>query len=245
MIGRGTTCCRVMNLQGDIVGIVNQLGNRLADYTHDAWGKLYSTNGTLADTLGKYNPLRYRGYVYDSDSGYYYLQSRYYDPEVGRFINADVYASTGQGLLGNNMFAYCNNNPIILSDAQGTAPWPTTVMIREGFYGSYRKKGPSSFHSPQPIPTEYGGDVAVNFRNMIDSISNDPVLITRKGYKWVGLGAKVMNAGFDIIYAPVPTIANEVAGILVIIVGGVIVIFGVDQFVSSADTVVSIARKKE
>ena len=64
--------------------------------------------------------MRYRSYYYDIDSGLYYLQSRYYDPELGRFLNADSYASTGQGLLGCNMFAYCRNNPISRKDASGT-----------------------------------------------------------------------------------------------------------------------------
>lgn len=73
------------------------------EYTYDAWGNLLSTTGGMALTLGAYNPLRYRGYVYDTETGFYYLQSRYYDPELGRFLNADVLVSTGQGLLGNNM----------------------------------------------------------------------------------------------------------------------------------------------
>ena len=68
------------------------------------------------------NPLRYRGYYYDSETGFYYLQSRYYDPELGRFINADDFASTGQGILGNNMFAYCNNNPATYADPEGNLP---------------------------------------------------------------------------------------------------------------------------
>lgn len=75
----------------------------------------------LASTLGTSNPLRYRGYYYDSETGLYYLQSRYYNPEIGRFINADSFASTGQGLLGNNMFAYCLNNPVRYKDTQGHA----------------------------------------------------------------------------------------------------------------------------
>ena len=73
----------------------------------------------MAETLGAVNPLRYRGYVYDSETRFYYLQSRYYDPEIGRFLNADSYASTGQGVLGNNMSAYCLNNPIISADFDG------------------------------------------------------------------------------------------------------------------------------
>ena len=72
--------------------------------------------------LGFYNPLRYRGYVYDNETGLYYLQSRYYDPEICRFLNADALVSTGQGLLGNNMFAYCLNNPVMLVDSLGSQP---------------------------------------------------------------------------------------------------------------------------
>ncbi len=73
----------------------------------------------MASTLGQYNPLRYRGYVYDQETELYYLQSRYYNPEVGRFISSDIYACTGQGLLGNNMFAYCGNNPVSRADSGG------------------------------------------------------------------------------------------------------------------------------
>ena len=90
------------------------------EYAYDAWGNLLSTTGRLARTLGEYNPLRYRGYVYDTETGFYYLQSRYYDPELGRFINTDILVSTGQGVLGNNMFAYCRNNPANRKDTLGT-----------------------------------------------------------------------------------------------------------------------------
>ena len=70
--------------------------------------------------MGLRNPLRYRGYIYDRDTGLYYLQSRYYDPAIGRFINADTYTTTdADGLLSTNMFAYCENNPINRSDPNG------------------------------------------------------------------------------------------------------------------------------
>ena len=85
-------------------------GTKMVEYTYDAWGKLISTTGTLANTLGADNPFRYRGYYYDIETGLYYLMTRYYDPEVCRFISADVYMSTGQGVLGGNMWAYCGNN---------------------------------------------------------------------------------------------------------------------------------------
>ena len=108
----------VTNLQGDVVAILYN-GSPVVQYTYDAWGKVLSITGTMADTIGKYNPLRYRGYVYDTETGFYYVSSRYYDPEIGRFINADAFASTGQGIIGNNMFAYCGNNPVVRADPSG------------------------------------------------------------------------------------------------------------------------------
>ena len=106
----------VLNAQGDVVRIVDGSRNVVASYSYDPWGKLLSSSGTLADI----NPLRYRGYYYDAETGFYYLQSRYYDPEIGRFINADSYASTdATGLLSTNMFAYCENDPVNKSDPDG------------------------------------------------------------------------------------------------------------------------------
>ena len=72
-----------------------------------------------ATHIANINPFRYRGYYYDTETGFYYLQSRYYDPVVGRFLNADAFVSTGQGIVGNNLFAYCNNNPVIYADYKG------------------------------------------------------------------------------------------------------------------------------
>ena len=87
------------------------------------WGKLLSTTGSLAETFGAEQPFRYRGYVYDEETGWYYLQSRYYNPELGRFISADVYLSTGQGVIGHNSYAYCGNNPIVRQDPSGYDWW--------------------------------------------------------------------------------------------------------------------------
>ena len=102
-----------------MVAIIDADGNVKVEYTYDAWGKILSISGPMADTLGAVNPLTYRGYVYDTETDLYYLQSRYYAPAVGRFINADALVSTGQGILGNNMFAYCNNNPCNRVDSKG------------------------------------------------------------------------------------------------------------------------------
>ena len=116
----GTAYFYITNLQGDVTGLLDAAGQPVVAYNYDAWGNSLSITGTMASTLGQLNPLRYRSYVYDEETGLYYLQSRYYDPEVGRFLNADAFASTGQGFLGNNMFAYCNNNSVSFSDSTGS-----------------------------------------------------------------------------------------------------------------------------
>ena len=105
-----------------MVGLVDKNGNTVVSYTYDSWGKPLSTTGSLASTLGADQPFRYRGYIYDNETGWYYLKSRYYNPTVGRFISADIYLSTGQGVLGHNSYAYCNNNPVNLVDDEGDIP---------------------------------------------------------------------------------------------------------------------------
>ncbi len=106
----------VKNLQGDVLQVYRESDNALAaSYSYDSWGNVLTASGPLA----KINPFRYRGYYYDTETWFYYLQSRYYDPSIGRFINADSYISTGTGTLGNNMFAYCNNSPISHKDTTG------------------------------------------------------------------------------------------------------------------------------
>ena len=105
----------ILNLQGDVVGLTDASGTFVAQYTYNAWGEVLTATGNMAGI----NPLRYRGYYYDSETGFYYLQSRYYDPANHRFINADSYASTGQGCIGTNMFAYCLNNPVTATDPTG------------------------------------------------------------------------------------------------------------------------------
>ena len=121
----GTTYYYVLNVQGDVIGLLNANGAIAAKYTYDPWGKVtvQSSNGTTNTSsafIGNINPLRYRGYYYDTETGLYYLQSRYYDPAIGRFINADTYTTTdADGLLSTNMFAYCENNPVNRSDPNG------------------------------------------------------------------------------------------------------------------------------
>ena len=107
------------NLQGDVVGLLDSSGTLVVEYKYDAWGKLLSTTGTLADTLGKRNPFRYRGYVFDEETGLYYLRSRYYIHNIDRFLNADGYVATSEDLLASNMFIYCMNSPTMQYDPVG------------------------------------------------------------------------------------------------------------------------------
>ena len=109
----------VKNLQGDIVKILDEDGQEKADYVYNAWGDIISQSD---DELASINPLRYRGYVYDEDTTLYYLQTRYYDPTTGRFINADntIFIGSSGTAIGDNIYTYCENNPINRSDREGT-----------------------------------------------------------------------------------------------------------------------------
>ncbi|NLD49905.1 MAG: RHS repeat-associated core domain-containing protein [Clostridiaceae bacterium] len=115
----------IRNGQGDIIGLFDGAGSQVVSYSYDTWGKLLSVSASLASTVGQKNPYRYRGYRYDTETGLYYLQSRYYNPEWGRFMNADTtdileaLTNTEDDLLDVNLFAYCLNNPVNYSDPDG------------------------------------------------------------------------------------------------------------------------------
>ncbi len=115
----GTRYLYVKNAQGDITGITDAAGNLVVEYIYDSWGKLLETTGSLAKTVGMKNPFRYRGYYYDIESGLYYVQSRYYDPVTGRFLNADGAVGVNEDMATYNLFVYCGNNPINRYDAGG------------------------------------------------------------------------------------------------------------------------------
>ena len=108
------------NMQGDVVGIYTAAGVLKVSYEYDAWGNCKISSDTSGIDLGNVNPIRYRGYYYDTETGFYYLQSRYYCPKIGRFLNADVQLNGQEGLTGYNLFQYCGSNPIIRSDKSGT-----------------------------------------------------------------------------------------------------------------------------
>lgn len=126
------------NLNGDVVGITDNNGNLIAEYTYDEWGKLLSIttaeeNNEEQLLIAEKNPLRYRGYYYDNETGMYYLQSRYYDPELCRFISADSFNFIkSTSAISVNAYAYCGNNPLIFSDSTGCDfTWKTVFGIIE------------------------------------------------------------------------------------------------------------------
>ena len=138
----------VCNWRGDVIQIYNASGTLIGSYNYDAWGKV-TENATSADTQGitETNPIRYRGYYYDSEAGMYYVNSRYYDPAVKRMINADddsLSTVTPQGLTDKNYFAYCDNNPVTRADGEGDC-WHIIVGAAVG------------------VATQYAFDVIANF----------------------------------------------------------------------------------
>lgn len=118
------------NATGEIVGILDINGNLVVTYTYDAWGKVLTVSGTLAGTVGTINPMRYRDYYLDFETGYYYLQSRYYNPDICRFINSDepsIITLNFGNIVGANLFTYCNNNPVMNIDPTGH--WRVSINV--------------------------------------------------------------------------------------------------------------------
>ena len=123
------------SLQGDVIGLYSTTGAVVAEYTYDPWGKLLSVTDTSGTNIGTLNPLRYRGYYYDTETGFYFLQSRYYDPTVGRFINADDFEVLGvnqENTKQYNLFAYCLNDPVNRCDDNGDLSLPNWAKIAIG-----------------------------------------------------------------------------------------------------------------
>ena len=126
------------NGQGDVIKLIDGSGNTVVEYVYSTWGEQIACTGILATTVGINNPFRYRGYVYDVETGWYYLQSRFYNPETCRFISADIYLSTGQGVLGYNTYAYCLNNPANMSDPSGHKPNDECQEMTDGGSQNYK-----------------------------------------------------------------------------------------------------------
>jgi len=133
VVYNGTAYAYVKSLQGDIVAILDESGNTVVSYGYDAWGAPLWCTGELAETLGKVQPFRYRGYVFDEETGLYYLRSRYYNPQQLRWINSDNIIAVNSGFTAANNYVYCGNSPINRYDANGRS-WKDVVrgLIHRG-----------------------------------------------------------------------------------------------------------------
>lgn len=134
----GTKYTYEKNAQGDITGLIDSTNKEVVTYSYDSWGKLLNIGGTLASTVGAINPLRYRGYYYDTETGMYYLQSRYYNPVIGRFISKDDQNyHENETDIDANLYAYADNNPVMNIDPSGE--W---VQYLSGFKWVSTRTGP-------------------------------------------------------------------------------------------------------
>ncbi len=119
------------NLQSDVIAIQNVNGLTVARYTYDAWGKVTSIKGENI-LIGAINPYRYRGYYFDHETGLYYLQSRYYNPQIGRFINGDAaeFVTVAEKPIGHNLFTYCENDSVIKIDELGFTQYRVDLAVK-------------------------------------------------------------------------------------------------------------------
>ena len=127
------------NLQGDIIGIVDADAKLVAKYTYDCWGQPIITQDNSSCAIATVNPFRYRSYYYDSEIQMYYLQSRYFDPQIGRFVNVDTSDSlqNSKSVLENNLFAYCQNDPVNESDYTGSLLTSIIKKILTGLFKGF------------------------------------------------------------------------------------------------------------
>ena len=183
------------NIQGDVIGIWDNNGNIVAQYNYNAWGKPISvTDGNGNDVssnpshIANINPIRYRGYYYDQETGFYYVGSRYYDPEIGRWINADgVLPSSADSVQGYNLFVYGFNNPINTVDPSGN--WPKWLSNIGNAIVKVAKTVASVFTS---FTAEAGFGTGFRFSGTVSSVN------VSGGYKYDLENVKVNAKGVDI-----------------------------------------------
>ena len=181
----------VCNWRGDVIQIYNASGVLVGSYDYDAWGNV-TENATSADTQGitETNPIRYRGYYYDTETRLYYLKSRYYDPAVKRFLNADGLISTGIEDVCKNMFAYCKNDPVNMADSSGNDPVPAWALhiisgtATESEYAKALSVNPNAWHGSAGYRVRHAIDIArKRQQNLLESAEHHKRGTTNKANK--------------------------------------------------------------
>ena len=168
---------------GDVTGLVDSSNQVVVRYQYNSWGKVTSTQDTSGVSLATLNPFRYRKYVYDPETGLYCLGSRYYDPEVGRFVNADSIkfaAILGRYYVNRqNLYQYCFNNPIMLNDKFGK--WPKVPEWLKDFEKSVKKTanaiGSAIVKTVKAVQFNIGGGLGIGFETQL-KIKNIPIQVS-------------------------------------------------------------------
>ena len=180
------------NIFGDVIAVYDEAGTLLISYTYDAYGQMGSrSHNNGYSTQAYYNPFRYRGYYYDRDISLYYLSTRYYDCRTGRFVSPDSYISTGQGLTGYNMYAYCGDNPVMRVD-------PTGKFWKELWNAFTQKLQQSS-----------GYFVAAAAVSQADTIAPGPADLASAALIIGGVLVCAAIASYDTITAPSPSVSDS------------------------------------
>ena len=186
------------NLQGDVIAVYSDIGTKLVSYTYDAWGNVTTTyhNGG-ASTLAANNPIRYRSYYYDTALQMYYLQSRYYDAKICRFINAD--SALYHSMLGYNLFAYCGNNPINRFDSTGKCYedlWDSDGNpLNDGLFDGITGGGGTYYIGP--------GSAYYNYAVYSRTAVSDALL---GGYYVPNLSSGILNTSYYYVYGAISVI---------------------------------------
>lgn len=177
------------NIFGDIIGILDTNYNEVVTYEYDGWGAISSIVDNSGINLGTINPFRYRSYYYDEENKLYYLNSRYYNPEWGKFINADALI-TGNGLNSNNLYCYCNNEPISQEDSNGYF----VSLIKKGVVGGFISsitKLTSNIVLKKPILEDVGTSFVTGvISGVIDGLFDN---------YFINLGMSIMFETYDVV----------------------------------------------
>mgnify|MGYP003310893357 FL=1 len=201
----GATYVYRKDAQGNIIAIINQAGNVVVEYTYDAWG-----NHTFDDIsgvgLGNLNPFRYRSYYYDIGTKLYFLKTRYYDPEIGRFMTIDgIQFLTSKVSNGLNLYSYCYNNPVYYIDKTGTSPEVSTEVDIWSLYNFKNYIWRSGRYQPRRTykisnnPFKYLGNNLLFAGELLLSKFE----LNFGGYEFTALnfntGCTILSAGFDLL----------------------------------------------
>ena len=221
------------NIQGDIIAILNLDGEVIAEYRYDAWG---NCKYDLASGIATANPFRYRGYYYDQETGLYFLQTRYYDPETGRFISQDdVTYLDPEHINGLNLYAYCMNNPVMMTDPDGTLPKWLKWLVGGLVLLATAVLTVATVGIGGAIAGAFGGGLAAS---IIGGAVGGAITGAIAGFGF-SLGTQIIENGFDIDWKQVgiDTLIGVVSGA---IAGG---IFGGLKFVNAAQKVAGSINK--